>query len=106
MSPTVRAQCCGTDIFSTRLNQTNSRLLLLPPELRTQIFTYVLAGQTWKIRYDVRFGKTSNQSRHHNALALLRSCRQIYAENQLLPFRLGLFSALNCVSLHRWLLTM
>ena len=89
----------------TRKNQTNSRLLLLPPELRTQIFEYVLESQTWKIGFDLRFGKTSNQSRHVNALSLLATYRQIHAETQLLPFRLGLFSALNCVSLHRWLLT-
>jgi hypothetical protein len=91
--------------LSTRKNQTDSRLLLLPPELRTQIFEYVLGGQTWKIRFDLRFGKTFNQSRYANALALLATCRQIHAETQLLPFRLSLFSALNCVSLHRWLLT-
>jgi hypothetical protein len=70
---------------SARQNQQESPLLKLPPEIRNQIFQLAIG--------DKKYHTLSEPSRSFlrrwedkHAVALLRCCRQIYAETALLPW--------------------
>lgn len=71
-----------------------SPLLSLPAELRNIIWAHVLGGTTYNIKCELRipWGTTiKNTTVQENSLALLRTCRQIYSETRLIPFRLNTF---------------
>ena len=72
-----------------------SPLLRLPPEIRTDIWKYVLGGKTFRAIYHSQctdlFKFLCPLSEAHNATALLRTCRQIYAEAALMPLLLNNF---------------
>lgn len=98
-------------VLSMQQNQLRSPLLRSPPELRNQIFVYILGNRTWEIRPEHKVGlytfyvpsKGHNRTKWCYNLALLRVSRQLYSETHLLPFNMGIFSAMNCVSLRFWL---
>jgi hypothetical protein len=78
----------------------------MPPEIRNQIFGYVLGGKTheienpelrrdsWRAPWSVR--------KPNQAHALLAVCRQIYAETALLAFELNAFSTPSISMLNEW----
>jgi hypothetical protein len=82
---------------SVKRNQ-NSPLLCLPPEIRNRIWEFALCGNDIR---QVNCGRRSNvflpkPSERLNTFALLRVCRQIYAETALLPFSGNTFSVVAC----------
>src|SRR4051812_48744235 len=84
-------------------NNRASPLLFLPPEIRNRIFHYAIGGKTFRQLYRThgtqRFlGEPSGRP---NAFALLRTCRQIYAETAVVPFTSNVFSARYCWNLKR-----
>jgi hypothetical protein len=87
--------------FSARNNQ-KSPLLRLPPEIRNRIWKYAVGGNTiksvdiglWRGDYRLKL-PTSEQlptSEPGHVFALLRTCRQIYAETAVLPYTDNTFS--------------
>lgn len=79
------------------LVDTNSRfpLLSLPPEVRNCIWAHALGNsmiqayhRRWTRSYRLRL-KPPNRA---NAMSLLRTCRQIYQETAILPFKLNTFT--------------
>jgi hypothetical protein len=71
--------------------------LRLPPELRSRIWEYVLAGHTPR-SVDVNPGRARimrmipSRDKCMHGMDLLRTCRQIYAETALLPYKTNIFS--------------
>jgi hypothetical protein len=65
-------------------------LLVLPPEIRNDIWKLVLGGKIYHARNNDRF--QTSQAESKNATALLRTCRQMYAEAALMPLTLTKFS--------------
>jgi hypothetical protein len=63
-----------------------SPLLRMPAEIRNKIFRYALGGRTLVIH---RPDMITN--REKNSLALLATCRQLYAETALVPFCANIF---------------
>jgi len=61
-------------------------ILMLPRELRDEIYHYVLAGRKWSVDSN---GHVQNPM--SNSLDLLRVCRQLNSETRLLPFTLSTF---------------
>ncbi|KAF2030008.1 hypothetical protein EK21DRAFT_66407 [Setomelanomma holmii] len=80
------------------LNNQNSPLLRLPPELRNKIWRYVLGGNVlrWTLvsssRYSLKYRMAPPPGQIILGLDLLRTCRQIYAETALLPYQLNTFA--------------
>ncbi|KAH6878871.1 hypothetical protein BKA58DRAFT_466490 [Alternaria rosae] len=72
-----------------RQNQ-NSSLLRLPAEVRNQIWKLVLGAKVYWARYTKKFQLSPTEPK--NAMALLRTCRQIYAETALMPLTLSTFA--------------
>ncbi|KAH7076417.1 hypothetical protein BKA63DRAFT_564808 [Paraphoma chrysanthemicola] len=79
-------------------NSVKSPLLSLPPELRTKIWAYALAGTRTHVhkRYSVQRTKSARghglvRSRIISPLSLLRVSRQVYSEAALLPYHLTTF---------------
>lgn len=71
-----------------------SPLLSLPAELRNIIWSHVLGGKTFDIKCSVRIPwgvNVTNTTTSPHQLALLQTCRQIYAETRLAPFTLNTF---------------
>lgn len=71
-----------------------SPLLSLPAELRNIIWSDVLGGTIFDIKCSVRIPwgvSVTNTTISPHQLALLQTCRQIYAETQLLPLSLNTF---------------
>lgn len=69
-------------------------LLSLPAELRNIIYSHVLGGLTFNIKCSVRIPwgvSVTNTTTSPHSLALLQTCRQIYAESRLLPFAFNTF---------------
>jgi hypothetical protein len=84
---------CAMDHPQTPIS---SPLLRLPPELRLEIYTYILASPSplsvicWR-RY-TPFSLTTRLLHHpRRFLALLSVCRLFYRETRLLPFRVNVF---------------
>jgi hypothetical protein len=84
-----------------------SSFLRLPAELRNQIYTYVIGGETFDIycwRRYTPYGFATRILRKRRAfLALLAVCRQLYSETRLLPFRLNAFRFKSQDAFHSWL---
>lgn len=76
----------------------NSRLLRLPPEIRNRIWEYTLGGMEFRqIHFTSRKRVfQAKPSERPNIFALLRVCRQIYAETALLPL------AVNVLPVRPW----
>jgi hypothetical protein len=72
-----------------------STLLVLPAELRLQIWTLALGGHRFQIycwpSYNRQRVGTSVLNRQRNFASLLRVCRQIYYEARLLPLQHNAF---------------
>jgi hypothetical protein len=72
-----------------------SSFLRLPAELRNQIYTYILGGETFSVhcwRRYTPFGFATRILRKRRLfLALLAVSRQLHSETRLLPFRLNVF---------------
>ncbi|KAI8939991.1 hypothetical protein NX059_003714 [Plenodomus lindquistii] len=92
-------------------NQTTSPLLRLPAELRNRIYGYVYTEKSIMILRDTKSGRTSwytdvSTEEYHaqyrksirypfsSLLASTAICRQIYAEANMLPFRLNTISVI------------
>jgi hypothetical protein len=84
-----------------------SSFLRLPAELRNQIYTYTLGGQTFSIhcwRRYTPFGFATRILRKRRLfLALLAVSRQLHAETRLLPFRLNAFRFKSQDAFDSWL---
>jgi hypothetical protein len=113
----MRCMCLSTMIynlrkltlFSSRKNQIHSPLLHLPAELRNLIFAYALGTSSIKrcdeYQYNCRVckktkgpGGTENYYKvvfwHFECcLGILPTCRQVYAESKVLPFKLNTVSS-------------
>lgn len=82
--------------MSAHSTHQTSSLLLLPPEIRNQTYTYVFASSMYIIvRQDTeelfwRFVRQHKTSSHHD-IALLRVYRQTYYKTYVLPFKLSTF---------------
>ncbi|KAF2132549.1 hypothetical protein P153DRAFT_382174 [Dothidotthia symphoricarpi CBS 119687] len=93
-----------TDAFhATRLkiaqrNQHDSPLLGLPAELRNKIYGYVLCGKT--IAFELFRTVPGFDENNFN---LLRTCRQIHAEAQLLPYAKNTFLIGDRSQFKQWL---
>ncbi|KAF2132696.1 hypothetical protein P153DRAFT_354172 [Dothidotthia symphoricarpi CBS 119687] len=74
-------------------NNQNSPLLRLAPEIRNRIWTFVLGGMLFRPLFSGRSYKKMRPSNidRNDGLTLLRTCRQIYHETALLPFRSNFF---------------
>jgi hypothetical protein len=74
-------------------------LLLLPAELRIQIWKCTLGGMVFDVyswpSCDVKKISTRILNRQKNFLSLLRACHQIYSEARLLPFKTNAFRIKN-----------
>ncbi|KAH7076492.1 hypothetical protein BKA63DRAFT_602284 [Paraphoma chrysanthemicola] len=84
----------GDELDLVKANQ-DSPLLQLPPEIRNRIWRFVLGGMTFRQKFIGRSSKRvlSNKPRDaKNAMAMLRVCRQFYAECAALPYSLNSFS--------------
>ncbi|KAF1959339.1 hypothetical protein CC80DRAFT_385158, partial [Byssothecium circinans] len=68
-------------------NQLQSPLLRLPQELRDQIYGYFFKEQSWEF-----YNKAKAAQSKPNAMALLRTCRQLYAETATIPYKTDSFS--------------
>lgn len=79
--------------YSTDRNTATSPLLLLPPEVRNLVYRLVFAGLRYTYSYDID-GQVYVQllPRTVHPLALLRVCRQTYAEAALVPISLTTFN--------------
>jgi hypothetical protein len=72
------------------------RFLLLPPEIRNQIYDHVFSSSTFTIS-EPEFGLTKREdSRQHKTstnhdISLLYVCRQTYSETAVLPLKLSTF---------------
>jgi hypothetical protein len=62
----------------------------MPAEIRNEIWKFALGGKEYKAGWSGRFCPLPTESK--NAAALLRTCRQIYAEAALMPLTLATFS--------------
>jgi hypothetical protein len=84
-----------------------SSFLCLPAELRNQVYTYVLGGETFSIhcwRRYTPFGFATRILRKRRFfLALLVVCRQLHSETRLLPFRLNAFRFKSQDAFDSWL---
>ncbi|KAF1932400.1 uncharacterized protein M421DRAFT_2031 [Didymella exigua CBS 183.55] len=86
----------GKHVRTIRTNS-QSRLLRLPPELRNQIWEYALGGHAFDIttrkvfKQRKRIDKAKAWDLPINTFALLRVCRQIYAETALIPYKHNAF---------------
>jgi hypothetical protein len=77
---------------SVKSNQ-ESPLLRIPPEIRNRIWEYALGGKNFRQQPRGRKQMFVPMPRERvNASALLRTCRQIYAETALIPFAVNTFS--------------
>ncbi|KAF2132695.1 hypothetical protein P153DRAFT_354171 [Dothidotthia symphoricarpi CBS 119687] len=78
-----------------RINQ-NSPLLRLPPEIRNHIWEYAVGGYTVQGLYGASPGHHHRPSlkvfERTDGLALLRTCRQVFAETALVPWAASLFA--------------
>jgi hypothetical protein len=85
---------------SVKRNQ-DSPLLCLPPEIRNRIWEYTLGGNDIRqVDYGHRISVfLAKPHEGLNTFALLRVCRQTYAETALLPFSVNTFAALDCCNL-------
>jgi hypothetical protein len=82
----------AADFISVTINQA-SPLLRLPAEIRNQIWRLVVGGKVIREQVTKR-GRAQMLPRpceRTNTFALLRVCRQIYAETALLPFSANTF---------------
>jgi hypothetical protein len=81
--------------------------LRLPAELRNQIYTYILSGETFSIhcwRRYTPFGFATRILRKRRLfLALLAVSRQLHSETRLLPFRLNTFRFKSQDAFDSWL---
>jgi hypothetical protein len=77
-------------------------LLLLPAELRIQIWNCTLGGMVFDVyswpSCDTKLS-TRILNRQKNFLSLLRTCHQIYSEARLLPFKTNAFRIKNEVGI-------
>lgn len=62
--------------------------MLLPAELRNQIWVYVLSDGPVIV---LPAKRSPTQARGHGCLTLLRVCRQVYEETRVLAYRLRCF---------------
>ena len=74
---------------STKRNAQSSFLLRLPAELRTEIYTYALSGNTFLLKERFARSPSQHQPTEPKSLALLSTCCQVYNEARLLPFKLN-----------------
>ena len=65
----------------------NTPLLRLPAEIRRMIWEYVFSGSVWRAR-----GYPEGKKPLVKSLSILQTCRQIYSETCLLPYRVGTLS--------------
>ncbi|KAF7671513.1 hypothetical protein GT037_010325 [Alternaria burnsii] len=79
----------GDEKELTKQNRT-SPLLRLPPEIRNIIWKLVLGGKVYRTWLCGQIG--SSPTHTTNAMALLRTCRQVYAEAAIVPLTLTMFS--------------
>jgi hypothetical protein len=79
-------------------NNQDAPLMRLPPEIRCRIWEYVLTGKTLRsVRLDLKGGRTVDwmippMSERTHGMDLLRTCRQIYTETALLPYKSNTFT--------------
>ncbi|KAF1944057.1 hypothetical protein EJ02DRAFT_432624 [Clathrospora elynae] len=86
----------GGEKVITKSNQ-NSPLLRLPPEIRNQVWELVLGGEVFRAVFTpsnlhTKYKLTSSPAEPTKEMALLRTCRQIYAEAAMMPLILNKFS--------------
>ncbi|CAN9366812.1 unnamed protein product [Alternaria alternata] len=79
----------GDEKELTKQNRT-SPLLRLPPEIRNVIWKLVLGGNVYRTWLCGRLESPSPEPK--NVMALLRTCRQVYAEAALMPLTLTIFT--------------
>ncbi|KAI4641134.1 hypothetical protein J4E93_008012 [Alternaria ventricosa] len=72
----------------TKRNQTDSPLLLLPAELRNDIYNYIFNGAIIKVNKPL---VKKDMRRYRSVRAILYTCRQIYIEASALSFTLCTF---------------
>jgi hypothetical protein len=84
-----------------------AHLLRLPAELRNIIWGYALGSNTFDIHCWFSYSReriiTKVLNRQKNFLSLLRTCRQIYSEAHLLPYRFNGFRIRNEDAIIPWL---
>jgi hypothetical protein len=95
---TAQSRSLSLIILPRVKNNQNSPLLRLPPELRGRIWELVFGVSVLRTVYRTYDRRSKNHrlmppvTKRKNALALLRACRQIYAETALLPYKSSIFS--------------
>jgi hypothetical protein len=87
--------------------QQSSTFLLMPAEIRNEIYTHTLSGEVFNIhcwRHYTPFGIATRILRKQKYfLALLAVCHQIHDETRLLPFRLNAFRFKSQDAFKSWL---
>ncbi|KAF1840524.1 uncharacterized protein K460DRAFT_411107 [Cucurbitaria berberidis CBS 394.84] len=76
-------------------NNQMSPLLSLPPEIRNNIWKQVLGGKVFRAGHIGAHGRSKlsvSPTEPANTMALLQTCRQIYAEAAQMPLLLSIFS--------------
>jgi hypothetical protein len=102
----TQAVCPDEQTLESTTKQQQLHLLCLPTELRIHIWNLVLGGTTFEIECQVQIPwgcATTNTTIQANSLALLRTCRQVYFETRLLPFRLNSFKFKSEDAFRPWL---
>ncbi|KAF2831383.1 hypothetical protein CC86DRAFT_463281 [Ophiobolus disseminans] len=84
----------------------NSPFLLLPAELRNQIYASALSGEIFDVhcwrRYTPFGFATRVIKKRTNFLSLLSVCRQLYVETRLLPLHFNAFRFKSQDAFHSW----
>jgi hypothetical protein len=89
--------CNTTDHAPVFRKTPSSRFLLLPAEIRNQIYAHVFSSFTFAIVRKEMTKPKGQVSNHHKSsnnydLSLLYVCRQVHRETATLPFMLGTFT--------------
>ena len=104
---TVMSNKNGSKLILTILSikhNSETSLLRLPAEIRNLIWEYALGGRTIRC-FALSFPTPTSRIAKGANNALLRVCRQIYAETALSPYRMNTFSFDSFWSTQQWLRT-
>ncbi|KAL5404406.1 hypothetical protein PMIN04_012604, partial [Paraphaeosphaeria minitans] len=104
---TAKSRVAALDRTLPRGQVKEPSLLYLPAELRNRIWMHTLSGMVFEVHCWVSYGVNSFSTRilnrQKNFLGLLRTCRRIYAEARLIPFKFNAFRIKTDQGLHAFL---
>ncbi|KAF9730154.1 hypothetical protein PMIN01_12087 [Paraphaeosphaeria minitans] len=104
LTRTAKSRVAAFDKTLPRGQVKESSLLCLPAELRSLVWMHTLGGMVFEVHCWVSYGVNSFATRilnrQKNFLGLLRTCRRIYAEAKLTPFKFNAFRIKTDQGLH------